>query len=213
MGRYHDVESMLMGDCDPNSLDVAGYTPLHRALQRNFLAIATLLLVNGATVNTIDHDRYTTLLRGIETGNLEIVKRILDRGADPTGPDGAGRCPPILCAWSSGGHPMEILIQSSIGMWDYQVRGVSTNESMALASTTLLRDSRFQCFVRKVIPARSNYNYQGKRWKGRQHTRGVQIRLSSWEYIRLDVRELPLIPDHKGSLVPSQAWEERQFIH
>lgn len=120
--RYHDVEALLLGDCDPNGLDATGFTPLHRALQYRFLEIAALLLGNGAMVNTIDPDEYTTLLRAIGTGNLEIVNQVLDLGADPTGPDDAGRCPPILCAWSSGGHPMEVLIQSNINMWHHRGR-------------------------------------------------------------------------------------------
>lgn len=123
--RYLDVEALLLGNCDPNGLDAIGFTPLHRALQHNLLDIAALLLDNGAMVSTIDPDEYTTLLRAIGTGNLEIVNQVLDLGADPTGPDGVGRCPPILCAWSSGGHPMEVLIQSSINMWHRRGRVTS----------------------------------------------------------------------------------------
>lgn len=51
---------MLSDNCLSDLLDVHGYSPLHIVLQLNFLEIAFLLLDNGASVNTVDPDNYTT---------------------------------------------------------------------------------------------------------------------------------------------------------
>ena len=75
-------------------------------------AIARVLLDHGADVNAVSRNGYTPLYSAIESGNLELIKLYLDRGADVQGgveerfsgitplryASGAGPQPPNLAA-------------------------------------------------------------------------------------------------------------------
>ena len=56
--------------------------PLAEAAREGYLALAMLLLDNGAAVDVIDGAKNTPLLHAAEQGHLAIVRLLLDRGAD-----------------------------------------------------------------------------------------------------------------------------------
>ena len=59
-----------------------GMTPLHLAVEKGLLEIASLLLDRGADINAEDHLDRTPLHIAILLGDLEMVSLLLDRGAD-----------------------------------------------------------------------------------------------------------------------------------
>ncbi len=66
-----------------NELDSAGYTPLLYCSRAGHVAIAELLIRNGACVNaTTKRGRVSCLQRAILGGNVEMVKLLLSNGAD-----------------------------------------------------------------------------------------------------------------------------------
>ena len=60
-----------------------GMTPLHLAVEKRLLEIASLLLDRGADINAVDHLDKTPLHIATLLGDLEMVSLLLNRGADP----------------------------------------------------------------------------------------------------------------------------------
>ncbi|KAF2016833.1 ankyrin [Aaosphaeria arxii CBS 175.79] len=91
---------------DPNSLDGELKTPLHRAVIRRVMFRvnkdgAFLLLENGADPNIPDVDGMRALHRAVELGgDIEVVKRLLEAGADAEALDSESATPMITAAYS-----------------------------------------------------------------------------------------------------------------
>jgi uncharacterized protein len=63
-------------------LDHIGWTPLHYACAKGQLEIAQYLLANGAIVDSLSPGNTTPLMMAVQSGNEQLVKLLLDKGAD-----------------------------------------------------------------------------------------------------------------------------------
>jgi hypothetical protein len=65
-----------------NSLDITGRTPLHAASRNGRLDVVQLLPDHGADVNARKQDQWTALHLAILGRSVEVVKVLLEQGAD-----------------------------------------------------------------------------------------------------------------------------------
>jgi len=63
-------------------IDHIGWTPLHYACAKGHLDVASLLISNGANVNSLSLGGTTPLMMAVQSGNELLVKLLLDKGAD-----------------------------------------------------------------------------------------------------------------------------------
>jgi ankyrin repeat protein len=66
---------------DLDALDVAGFAPLHYAVDRGHLDVVKVLLEEGANVNTKDENRRTPLHLAALKGHGDMVRLLLGFGA------------------------------------------------------------------------------------------------------------------------------------
>jgi len=59
-----------------------GWTPLHYACSKGNLEVAQFLIVNGALVDSPSIGDTTPLMMAVQSGNEQLVKLLLDKGAD-----------------------------------------------------------------------------------------------------------------------------------
>ena len=59
-----------------------GWTPLHYACSTGRLDVAQFLIANGAKVNALSPSETTPLMMAVSSGNDELIKLLLDKGAD-----------------------------------------------------------------------------------------------------------------------------------
>ena len=60
----------------------SGWTPLHYACTNGHLDIALFLLDKGAAVDAPSPNETTSIMMAIRAGNIQLVRLLLDRGAD-----------------------------------------------------------------------------------------------------------------------------------
>jgi ankyrin repeat protein len=63
-------------------VDHIGWTPLHYACTRGHIDVAQFLIANGATVDAMSLGNTTPLMMAVQSGNEQLVKLLLDKGAD-----------------------------------------------------------------------------------------------------------------------------------
>ena len=63
-------------------IDHVGWTPLHYACSRGHLEIAEYLIANGAIVDSMSPGSTTPLMMAVQSGNEQLIKLLLDKGAD-----------------------------------------------------------------------------------------------------------------------------------
>jgi ankyrin repeat protein len=63
-------------------LDHIGWTPLHYACAKGHLDVAQFLIANGAIVDSMSLGNTTPLMMAVQSGNDQLVKLLLDKGAD-----------------------------------------------------------------------------------------------------------------------------------
>ncbi|SNX28569.1 hypothetical protein SAMN06295945_0901 [Polynucleobacter meluiroseus] len=73
------VKELVSKGADINRL---GWTPLQYASTTGRLEIAQFLVVNGAKVNALSPSNTTSLMMAAQSGNDQLVKYLLDSGAD-----------------------------------------------------------------------------------------------------------------------------------
>jgi len=93
-GKFRVAEYLLGQGANPNLADRQGFAPLHLATARNDAKLVRCLLDHGAAVNarTAGHGR-TSLLIAAMSGFAEMVKILLEAGANPSVPDNVGKIP------------------------------------------------------------------------------------------------------------------------
>lgn len=60
----------------------SGWTPLHYACTNGHLDVALFLLDKGAVVDALSPNETTPLMMAIRAGNIQLVRLLLERGAD-----------------------------------------------------------------------------------------------------------------------------------
>ena len=91
-------------NADMNVKDALGRTPLHIAAEKGYADVVIFLVENGADVNLTDAKGNTPLIFIIhKTGNLEIVKGLLAKGAVVNAQNRTGETALMYAAWR--GHP------------------------------------------------------------------------------------------------------------
>jgi ankyrin repeat protein len=63
-------------------IDHIGWTPLHYACAKGHLEVAQFLVANGATIDSLSVGNTTPLMMAVQSGNEQLVKFLLDKGAD-----------------------------------------------------------------------------------------------------------------------------------
>jgi ankyrin repeat protein len=79
-GNLPLVKTLVIGH--KAQLDHIGWTPLHYACAKGQLDVAQFLIANGATVDSMSLGNTTPLMMAVQAGNEQLVKLLLDKGAD-----------------------------------------------------------------------------------------------------------------------------------
>jgi ankyrin repeat protein len=79
-GNLPLVKTLVIGH--KAQLDHIGWTPLHYACARGQLEVAQFLIANGAIVDSMSLGNTTPLMMAVQAGNEQLVKLLLDKGAD-----------------------------------------------------------------------------------------------------------------------------------
>jgi ankyrin repeat protein len=79
-GNLPVVKALVQGR--KAQVDHIGWTPLHYACSRGHLEVAQYLLANGAIVDSMSPGYTTPLMMAVQSGNEQLVKLLLDKGAD-----------------------------------------------------------------------------------------------------------------------------------
>ncbi len=98
-GRVDDLRLMIAEGANVGAADKAGMTPLHMACQQAQVAAAAALIDAGAPVNAQDAHGNGPLWRAVfafKQGGPELVKLLLDAGADPDAVNVSGSSPRSL---------------------------------------------------------------------------------------------------------------------
>jgi len=105
---HYDIGSFLLeGGMDPNHMNCHHTTVLHDMAYKGDVKKATLLLDHGADVNAIDEEfRSTPLGLAARWGHKDMVRLLLDRGADP---DAAGAAWATPREWARKKNHPELL--------------------------------------------------------------------------------------------------------
>jgi ankyrin repeat protein len=88
------VQSLAEAGADLNAADYTGYTKLHwnaRVLSSEARSFASALLDAGANVNAASSEGVTPLMLAAEDGAAEMVALLVERGADKSAKNGAGK--------------------------------------------------------------------------------------------------------------------------
>jgi ankyrin repeat protein len=142
-GAYEDMEEALIsGDTswaiklldkgmDVNSVDAAGNTLLMQAVQRDNADLLTQLLKRRARLNTRNRNGETALSLAAFKGNLPLVQRLVEAGADV---NLYGWPPLIYGAFNGHTAVVEYLLK----------KGANVNATTENGSTALLFAARFR---------------------------------------------------------------------
>lgn len=99
-GSLDQVTRLLQAGADPNQRDTEGFGPLQLALGLRLTDIALLLIESGADANTARDNGETVLMTAARTGQLQAMKRLIDRGANVNARERKFRQTALM--WSAG---------------------------------------------------------------------------------------------------------------
>jgi ankyrin repeat protein len=110
-GAVGALGAILNHDADPNLIGPNGATPLENAALKGYEAVVAALLARGAEVNVVNPTSGgTALYAAASFGKSDVVKMLLDRGADPT-VCGKSRKSPYQAAVANGFAEAATLLQ------------------------------------------------------------------------------------------------------
>lgn len=110
-GDIEIVRSLLDGRADVNAKDRGGYTPVLRALEKSNLEIADLLLARPEIeLNAQGASGVTVLMQYVGLNNEDMVRKVLDRGAQVELQDSDGDTALHRAAQSGNVKILELLL-------------------------------------------------------------------------------------------------------
>jgi len=93
-GHVAVIMQLVEHGADPNAADIYGWTPLMRAVREKQLPVVEALLrMPEVKILAKDEHGGTALHHAAEMGFVEIVRRLVRAGADPTASDQSGLTP------------------------------------------------------------------------------------------------------------------------
>lgn len=99
LGRVDVIPALLQAGADIDARDAKGHTPLILASYHGQAAATRLLLRSGAQVDLADASRGNTALMGVAfKGHADIVRDLLNGGADPETRNHAGQTALMMAA-------------------------------------------------------------------------------------------------------------------
>lgn len=114
------IRLLVSSGSDVNARNNSGNTPLHLvAYESGNVESAQFLIVNGAKIEARNnHDtqaqQLTPLLAAALVGHADLVKQLIDVGADPRAAGMIGQTALHQAAWKGHLHVAEILLQSDV---------------------------------------------------------------------------------------------------
>ena len=107
-----DITNLHNTSADVNTKDALGRTPLHISAEKGYDDVVIFLVENGADVNFTDANGNTPLIFIIhKTGNLEITKRLIAKGAVINAQNRTGETALMYAAWRGYSKIVEFLIE------------------------------------------------------------------------------------------------------
>lgn len=84
-GKYEDAKELILNGADVNDRDYAGNTAIHEAALKGHTRIVELLIDNGAIIDIRSgpYDLDTPLIDAVANDHIDVVRLLLQRGADP----------------------------------------------------------------------------------------------------------------------------------
>jgi ankyrin repeat protein len=120
------VRALLEGGAGPDCCDCHGYSPLHFASQKPdaaSLATVEALLARGATPDTADAlMRQTPLHVAANHGCVEVIRRLVEAGADATARDNMKATPLHLAARAGHAEAVRALAAAGQGRIDIDAK-------------------------------------------------------------------------------------------
>ncbi|XP_046645013.1 uncharacterized protein LOC124334464 [Daphnia pulicaria] len=132
---------------DPTRCDEKGRNALHMAAKFNREKKIIELLLDKIPIDQCDATGTTALHHAIMTSNTDIVKCLLDNGADPTKMDRIGRSPLCVAAsYASDTKIVDFLLQKEerVGINDCDKFGVTALHHAAMASNVTTARQLFE---------------------------------------------------------------------
>ena len=108
-----DIASLRNSNIDVNIRDGRGRTPLHIAVENGYVDVAMFLVENGAEVNIVDANGNTPLILIIhKTGNTELTRRLLEKGAGVNTQNRTGETALMYAAWRGHSDIVQLLLEN-----------------------------------------------------------------------------------------------------
>ena len=108
-----DIDSVHSTNTDVNIKDALGRTPLQVAAEKGYGDIAMFLVENGAEVNITDVNGNTPLIFIIhKTGDLQITRRLLEKGAAVNTQNRTGETALMYAAWRGHSDLVQLLLEN-----------------------------------------------------------------------------------------------------
>lgn len=118
--RYSRIESakmLLKAGADPNITAENGFTPLHEAAENGWDSIVSLLVENDDCILDVkDAHGNTPLMRAAYYDYTDIVKILVNAGADPNIQNNSGQTALIIGLWEGSESTAEFLIKSNCNL-------------------------------------------------------------------------------------------------
>jgi ankyrin repeat protein len=114
-GRHSVIPLLLEAGAEPAGTDAYGWTPLMRAVSGGYIAAVESILASGkADLQAREESGATALHIAAGRGYTDIVRRLLEAGAEASAADGAGRTPADV-ARLQGHAEVEVLLTGRQG--------------------------------------------------------------------------------------------------